>query len=122
MSQVRNILQRLKLSKYYDHTAQIVHILSGKPPIVIPLEVEQRIKQMFAEAMPVYENHKGKRKNFLCYTFAILKILEIIGQEDLVQHGRQMKVLKSKTKIREQDEIWRKMCAELNWPYFETRI
>lgn len=122
MSQVRSILQRLKLSKYYDHTAQIVAILSGKPPIVIPPEIEKRIKQMFNEAMPVYENYKGKRKNFLSYTFVILKILEIIDHAELVQQGRQMKVLKSKSKIREQDQIWRKMCEELNWPYFETRL
>lgn len=122
MAEVRTILERLSLPKLYEHSAQIVHTLSGRPPIIIPEEVEARIKRMFNELMPVFEENKGKRRNFLSYTFAILKILEIIGEEDLVQAGRQMKMLKSKSKVREQDEVWRKICRDLNWPYFETRI
>lgn len=49
MSQVRDILRRLKLPKMYEHAAQIVHALSGRPPIVIPEDVEARIKRMFNE-------------------------------------------------------------------------
>lgn len=65
MSQVRAILQRLRLPKFYEHSAQIVHTLSGRPPIVIPEAVEQRLKGMFNELDPVYEEHRGRRKNFL---------------------------------------------------------
>ena len=122
MAQVRSILQRLKLPKMYEHSAQIVHTLTGKPPIVIPEDVEVRLKTMFQELLPVYEEYKGKRKNFLSYTFAIFKLLEIIGEEELVQHGRQMKLLKSKSKIKEQDAIWRNICQELEWPFFESKV
>ena len=122
MAQVRSILQRLKKPKMYEHAAQIVHTLTGKPPIVIPEDVEVRLKTMFQELLPVYEEYKGKRKNFLSYTFAIFKLLEIIGEEELVQHGRQMKLLKSKSKIKEQDAIWRNICQELEWPFFESKV
>lgn len=55
MAQVRTILERLRLPKLYEHSANIVHTLSGRPPIVIPEHVEMRIKAMFNEVcIPVY--------------------------------------------------------------------
>lgn len=41
---VRRHLKRLRMTKYYDHCAQIAKELTGIQEVVIPLDVQKKIR------------------------------------------------------------------------------
>jgi hypothetical protein len=55
--------------------------------------------------------------NFLNYYYALYKLCELLGE---TQFMNDIPMLKDREKIIEQDEIWRKMCVELDWEFIAT--
>ena len=68
-TKVREFLKKLKLSKWYEHTNAICNILNGVPAPKLPMELEERLKAMFAEMQEPFERHRPPdRNNFLSYS------------------------------------------------------
>tara|TARA_B100001105_G_C22362210_1_gene430865 strand:+ start:1085 stop:1465 length:381 start_codon:yes stop_codon:yes gene_type:complete len=112
---MRQILKRLNLNKYYEHTHHIINKLNGLPPPVLSREVEEKMRFMFKEIQkPFSECCPKNRKNFLSYAYVIRKFLELLGHDEYTQY---FPLLKSREKLYQQDVIWKGICGILRWQF-----
>lgn len=115
---MRHYLKKLKLNKYYEHIPYIVYRLSGIKPPTLGKELEEKLKFMFKEIQqPFEEVRPDKRKNFLSYSYVLYKFFELLGLDDF---KKQFSLLKSRTKLHEQDKIWRDICRLTKWQYIPS--
>lgn len=114
---VRDSLRHLRLRKAYDHVAQITSRLSGRKPQRIPPETEEQLKTMFLKMQPAFQKHAPKtRTNFLSYSYVLYRSFQILGLHHMLEG---ITLLKGRDKLEANDQIFRKMCHELNWPVFD---
>jgi hypothetical protein len=114
-SQIRTILKKLKLNKYYEHVAHIINKLNGLPPPTISREIEDKLRIMFKQIQQPFEECCPKdRKNFLSYSYVLHKFTELLG---LKQYQHCFKLLKSREKLIQQDKIWKCICNKLDWEF-----
>jgi Poxvirus Late Transcription Factor VLTF3 like len=115
----KQILKKLGFNKYYEHITFIKNKLGIKPPIMSP-ELEDTLCNLFMELQAPYaKNCPDHRVNFLHYYYILYKLCEMLGEE---QYLNDIPMLKDDEKINEQDEVWKKMCEELDWDFFPTPI
>jgi hypothetical protein len=116
---LEKMLKKHRLSDQYENIMYIYTKLSGKPAPTISRDEYNRVLKMFSEAEDVYDRlfKPDNRTNFLKYTFVLNKIFLTIGRKDIAEH---FKLLKSPTKMKEQENIWRKICKELEWKYHSS--
>lgn len=115
-----HIYEFLKITKHTDHYEDITLIyyeLTGiKPPDIS--HIEQRLFDLFDEIDPIYEQVKPiERVNFLNGQFVLFKLLQKLKypckEEDFY-------ILKTRDKMIEHDEIWKKICEQLHWTFIPT--
>lgn len=115
---IRSYLKKLKYNKYYEHIPHILYRLNGLPPPVIKKETEEKIRSMFKQIQaPFIKVCPKDRKNFLSYNYVIYKFIELLGHDELKPY---LNLLKSRDKLINQEAIWKKICAELNWEYIRS--
>lgn len=116
--QVKDILKKLKLNKYYEHTPYIWQCITGQENPHFTPELEEKLKSMFKETqVPYLKYAPAKRKNFLSYAYTLNKLLGILGEEKLMKH---FPLLKSREKLHQQEQIWKNICEELRWPFIRS--
>lgn len=115
-SKVKDIMKELKMdNKYYKLSTQIASTLTGKPPPHMTPEQEQRLNIMFASIQLPFERHcPPDRSNFFSYKFCMYKCCELLGYTEFLQH---FDLLKGTKKLAKQDEMWKKICEDLDWEY-----
>lgn len=112
---VREVLKILKLRKSYEHVAQITSKLTGTRPMRVPAETEEMCRLMFIAVQPVFEIHCPKdRKNFLSYSYCLYKFFQLLGFDQFLDS---FALLKGRDKLHKQDDIFRKICADLDWEF-----
>jgi hypothetical protein len=122
---VKRYLKRLGLNDYYDNVINIINRINGRPPFLLTTEIEEKIKHMFQQIQEPYEKHKPKnRKNFLSYSYTLHKFFQILG---LNEFSKYFPLLKSPEKLRQQDDIFKKVAAEMamtdpgtNWVFYPS--
>lgn len=115
---VRGLLKKLRLNKYYEHVPYITNILNGIKAPNMPQALEERLRIMFKEIQkPFDENCPSDRKNFLSYSYVLYKFCELLGEDEYLQY---FPLLKSKSKLYVQDQIWKKICHTLRWEFIPT--
>ena len=116
---LEKMLKKHRLSDYYENIMYIYSKITGKAPQIITRDENDIVLKMFAEAEEIYEKkYKPKnRNNFLKYTFVLNKIFLTIGRPDIAAH---FKLLKSAVKMKEQERIWKQICADLGWKYHSS--
>ena len=115
---VKTLLKKLDKSKYYEHVPYITTMINGIRPPTMPMALEAKLRLMFHKIQKPFEKHKPeKRKNFLSYSYVLYKFCELLGEDDYLPC---FPLLKSKEKLYAQDEIWKKICTELEWEYIKT--
>ena len=115
---VRLLLKKLKLSKYYEHSTHITHILNGLKPPEMSNALEDKLRLMFKEIQEPFENNcPPERHNFLSYSYVLYKFCELLEEDEFLPF---FPLLKSKEKLHQQDVIWEKMCKELQWEFIRT--
>lgn len=114
---MKNILKKLGYNKYYEHITFIKAHLGIKPPIMSE-ELEEKLCNMFDEIQTPYSKFcPPDRVNFLNYYGVLYKMCELLGEDQYLHH---FYMLKDRIKRMEQDEIWKKICAELNWEFIPS--
>jgi len=99
-------------SKVYNHAAQVTMRITGKPPPRLTSEQDELCKLIFNAIQAPFEKHApAERKNFLSYSYALYKILDLLGARELLCN---IPLLSGRGKIKVQDEIMRKIFADLN--------
>lgn len=115
---MRIILKKIKKNDYYEHIPYIINQLNGLPAPVIAPEIEEIIRGMFKAIQIPFEKYcPQKRKNFLSYNYVMYKFFELL---ELDEYLNCFQLLKSRTKLHQQDEIWKNICKDLNWEYIKS--
>jgi hypothetical protein len=113
----KEILKKLGYNKYYEHIPFIKDKLGIKPPIM-SADLEETLCNLFIELQSPYSKFcPDDRVNFLNYYYTAYKLCELLGETHYLQH---FPMLKDKEKRVEQDTIWKKICAELDWEFIPT--
>ena len=113
----KDILKKLGYNKYYEHIPFIKDKLGIKPPVMSP-ELEEKLCNLFMEIQKPYSNHcPDDRVNFLNYYYVLYKMCELLERREFLPY---FPMLKDPVKRIEQDEIWKKICAELKWEFIHT--
>ena len=111
------ILKNLGYNKYYEHIPFIKDKLGIKPP-TMSVELEEKLCNLFKEIQKPYAKFcPNERVNFLNYYYVLFKMCELLGEDEYLPH---FYMLKDPVKRMEQDEIWKKICKELNWEFIDT--
>jgi hypothetical protein len=122
LSQITNkkakeILKKLGYNKYYEHIPFIKDKLGIKPPIMPP-ELEETLCNLFMDIQGPYAKYcPNDRVNFLNYYYTVYKLCELLEQDKFLPY---FQLLKDKEKMIEQDEIWKKICEELDWEFIPS--
>jgi hypothetical protein len=113
----KEILKKLGYNKYYEHIPFIKDKLGIKPPIMSP-ELEETLCNLFIELQSPYSKFcPDDRVNFLNYYYTAYKLCELLGEEKYITL---FPLLKDREKRIEQDDIWKKICEELDWEFIPT--
>ena len=111
----KEILKKLGYNKYYEHIPFIKDKLGIKPPIMSQ-ELEETLCNLFIELQAPYSKYcPDDRVNFLNYYYTAYKLCELLGEEKYLPL---FPLLKDREKRIEQDEIWKKICANLDWELY----
>ena len=112
-SKMREILKRLRINKYYEHINYIINRINGIPTPQFSAELEEKLCSMFRDIQGPFLKHCPKdRKNFLSYSYVLYKFFQILGLNEYLKF---FPLLKSREKLYVQDQIWKKICEELNY-------
>jgi uncharacterized Zn finger protein (UPF0148 family) len=120
---MREILKRLRINKYYEHINYIITRINGvaTPPPHFSPELEEKLCSMFKEIQGPFLNavmHTAKeRKNFLSYAYCLHQFFKILNMPEYLKYTT---LLKSREKLYVQDQIFKSICKELNWPFHPT--
>ena len=114
---MREILRRIKLNKYFEHIQYINSILGVKPPIMSEKLIET-LCVLFIEIQEPWALYcPESRTNFFNYTYALYQLCVLLDQNQYLPY---IPMLKDENKQKEQDLIWKKICAHLDWVYYPT--
>jgi hypothetical protein len=117
-SKLREILKKLRLNKYYEHVPHIINRLNGLPAPVMTRETEEKLRMMFKEIQTPFLKHCPKeRKNFLSYSYVLHKFVQLLEMDEFLVC---FPLLKSREKLHQQDQIWKKICEELQWEFIKS--
>ena len=117
-AKVRGLLKKLKLNKYYEHVPYIANMLNGLKPPNMSQELEDRLRHMFKLIQKPFDDHcPGDRKNFLSYSYVLYKFCELLSEDEFLPC---FPLLKSKEKLYQQDQIWKKICKTLEWEFIAS--
>tara|TARA_B110001450_G_scaffold42652_1_gene38888 strand:- start:7195 stop:8310 length:1116 start_codon:yes stop_codon:yes gene_type:complete len=112
---IKEFLKKLKLNKYYEHIPNIIHKITGNKQLIINAELQNRLVNMFNDIQePFDKNCPKNRKNFLSYSYTLYKFFQLLNKEEYLVY---FPLLKSREKLFEQENIWRKICTELEWTF-----
>jgi hypothetical protein len=112
-NKMREILKRLRINKYYEHINYIINRINGIPTPQFSAELEEKLCSMFRDIQGPFLKHCPKdRKNFLSYSYVLYKFFQILGLNEYLKF---FPLLKSREKLYIQDQIWKKICEELNY-------
>ena len=116
-SKAKEILKKLGYNKYYEHIPFIKDIIGIKPPVMTP-ELEDTLCNLFMDIQAPYAKYcPDDRVNFLNYYYTVYKLCELLAQNQFLPF---FPMLKDREKRIEQDNIWKKICDELDWEFIPT--
>lgn len=123
--QIRTILKKLKLSKYYEDIPLIIYKINGIRPLRIPENIERKLKDMYYQIQQPFDKHKHsmKRHNFFSVPYITYKFCELLELHDYFPY---LSLLKSRRKLYEQDQMWKNVVEELQkvnpslWKFIPT--
>ena len=122
---VKKFLKNLNLNGYYDNVIGIINRINGRPQFHLTPEIENKIKIMFEQIQEPFIKYKpATRKNFLSYSYILHQFFKILGLNEFTKY---FPLLKSTDKLRQQDEIFRKIVDHMNkfdksvnWVFYPT--
>ena len=117
-STLRDLLKRLKYNRYYENIPYILATIKNDDQPLMTRREEEVLKRMFREIQrPFISNCPQERKNFLSYSYVLHKFCEILEWN----HFKELfPLLKSREKLHSADQIWKKVCNDLNWKFYKS--
>lgn len=114
-ARIREALRSKGNGRYAEKWISIYCKLTGTPrPTLTPSQVET-MRHMFYGIEVAFLRHRPQsRKSMLNYNFIFVRQLQMLGKHDYLKF---FPMLKSKTKVRFLDGVWRGIAKDLNWEY-----
>lgn len=117
-TKLREILRKMKCSKYYEHIPHIINRLNGQNAPFMSREDEEKLRHMFREIQPSFKKHCPKgRRNFLSYGYVLYKFCELLEMDEYLAC---FPLLKNRDKLYLQDKTWELICRDQGWQYIRT--
>lgn len=117
-TKLREILRKMKCSKYYEHIPHIINRLNGQNAPFMSREDEEKLRHMFREIQPSFKKHCPKgRRNFLSYGYVLYKFCELLEMDEYLAC---FPLLKNRDKLYLQDKTWQRICEDMGWQYIRT--
>jgi hypothetical protein len=117
-NKMREILKKLNQNRYYEHIYYIIYRINGTTPPNFSMELEEKLRNMFKEIQGPFLKHcPPGRKNFLSYSYVLYKFCQLLEKDEYLKH---FSLLKSRGKLHVQDQIWKKICEEVNWEFIQS--
>ena len=114
---MREILRKLGFNKYFEHIQYINSIFVIKPP-VMKEQLHETLCVLFIEIQKPWAIHcPANRTNFFNYTYTLYQLCVLLDQTQYLPY---IPLMKDREKQLEQDQIWKKVCDELDWEYNPT--
>ena len=114
---MRDILRKLNLNKYFEHIQYINSIFGIKPPIMNE-ELHETLCVLFIEIQKPWALHcPTTRTNFFNYTYTLYQLCVLLDQAQYLPY---IILMKDVDKQREQDQIWKKVCQDLDWEFIPS--
>ncbi len=119
-TKLREILRKMKCSKYYEHIPHIINRLNGQNAPFMSREDEEKLRHMFREIQPSFKKHCPKgRRNFLSYGYVLYKFCELLEMDEYLAC---FPLLKNRDKLYLQDKTWELICKDMGWQYISTTL
>lgn len=113
---VDEILHRLNLTSFYEHTVAITSLVTGREVSAMTPEMETDIQTMFVQLQRPWANFKPKsRTNFICYRYVLYQLCRLLNANEFLPRFR---LLKSRQRLADLDSVWKKICHNLDWAYY----
>lgn len=114
---MRDILRKLGLNKYFEHIQYINSIFGIKPPTMNE-ELHETLCVLFIEIQKPWALHCPiNRTNFFNYTYTLYQLCVLLDQTQYLPY---IILMKDVDKQREQDQIWKKVCQDLDWEFIPS--
>lgn len=115
---LREVLKKLKLNRLYDHIPHIINRLNRQNAPVMDRDTEEKLRHMFKEIQPSFQNHCPKnRRNFLSYSYVLYKFCELLELDDFL---KSFPLLKNRDKLHAQDKVWELICKDMKWEFIRS--
>lgn len=114
---VRSALQRTGFCQFFENSTQLISLLTKRQPRRFTDEEKAQLTRIFREIQAPFEKHKGKRKNFLSYSFTLYKLCELLGLREFLPY---LPLLKAPANLLAADALWEKICHELDYEFVRT--
>lgn len=116
---VAEAMKELHLKDWYDHKMKIACEITGlRPPYLDPVD-EERSKRFFDAIQEPYERHKPPgRINFICYNYCSFQFYRMLDLTHLLPY---FCLLKGPEKLDATEEVFEKICGDLNWEFESTK-
>lgn len=115
LDQIKKVLKKPEFSMYKDYYIDIYCRILHKDKPLLTQAQKALLEKMFHEIQPVFTQCCPKtRRNFLSYPYVAYKLLQLLELHEFLPF---ITLLKSKTKIKEQEDIFSKICKKLGWKF-----
>lgn len=116
--QLKLILKKIKMNKYYEHIPHIMCRIKHKSGIKLDQFREDQLRMLFQQVETTFiECKPNDRKNFLSYSYVLHKLFELLGDDEYLEF---FPLLKSRDKLYQQDIMWKAICDKLRWQYIPS--
>jgi hypothetical protein len=114
---MREILRKLGYNKYFEHIQYINSMFGIRPPIMNE-RLHETLCVLFIEIQQPWAIHcPANRTNFFNYTYTLYQLCVLLDQTQYLPY---IPLMKDREKQLEQDQIWCKVCKDLDWEYYPT--
>lgn len=112
------MLHKQKHARYFENIPQIISKLTQNQGPRFSSEQRENLISIFSMIQKPFDKHRGKRCNFLSYSYTIYKICELMGYKEFTPY---LQLLKAPQNLIKADAIWEKICKECGFEFIKTR-
>jgi len=118
LEKIREIVRKKRMNQVYKQITQIWCRITGNLPPRLTAKQEEKCRRMFRAIQEPYERHcPPERKNFFSYNYCMYKFMQLLGYPQFLKY---FTLLKDIPKLKAMDDIWRKICTDLEWEFIES--
>lgn len=114
---MRQFLSDCNFSSRFENTMKIMSIITRRSPVELSQEQRDKLIELFRIIQKPFNRFRGKRKNFLSYSYTMYKLCELLGYDDLLPY---LPLLKAPANLLKADRIWKMICKECRFQYIDT--